>query len=1133
LTNTTTEQILTQNNAENFIQAVYIYTVCNCAMENNYQLLIERLDGFIRKYYLNKLLRGVLLFLALVTVYYLFASVFEYKLYFSSSVRKFILFSFMGVFIFALAYWVLLPLFHYLNLGNVITHETAATIIGNHFQPVKDKLLNILQLKTQSQNAYNRDLIEASINQKMDGIKLVPFTQAVNLSENNKYLKYVLPPLLAIAMILLIAPQIFKESNKRLANPNVVFAKKAPFDFILENKNLKAIQYQDYEVALSIKGETLPNDVYINDGGKNYKMEKTAPDKFKYRYTNLQKDVHFYFSAGEYNSDEHTLRILKKPVIANFSTQLTYPGYTKKPNEIIKNTGDLVVPAGTTINWIFETSGTDKVNVQIDGQSYVAQKESDDKYTFTKRILKDTRYTLYVSNNEVENGDSVSFAISATPDNLPAISVERIQDTLNKDFALFLGAVSDDYGLSRLEFHSALSDDKGKIISAKKQTLPLANSSISDFNFPLDFENYGVKPGYKLNYYFEVWDNDAVNGPKSAKSQTYLYEKPTITQLEKQEFQNQEAIKDDLSSAMSKAQKLAADIKEMKKRILSKQNLNWEDKKQLEQIQKEHQELLQELKEMEKKYDENLKNQDEYKKVDEEILQKEEKIQEMMQDLMNDEMKDLMKQIEEILQKMEQRNTFENLDKMQMSNENLKNELDKMQDLFKQLQLEQKAQETIDKLDQLAKDQEQLSNQTEQNQNNSDQLKQKQEELNKKMDNIKENLQQLDKINKENEEKLNTDGNEEMSEDIEQDMDKASDELGENEKQKAGKSQKSASQKMKQMAQKMKNDLNKMQMSNTAEDIQTIRQLLENLVKLSFDQEQLMNELKKTDIQTPKYVYIMQKQYDLRDDAKMIGDSLQSLGKRQFQLQQFISDELYKLNREMKKSLDNLEQRFKPQAGVAQQMVMTSANNLALMLSESLDNLQQQLQQQQEGSGSCDKPGGKGKKGGKPKMSLGEMQKQMNEQLKKMQDGMQNGKSGKQMGKDFADAVEKQAAIREALRKMKEKMSQQNKNGVDDVLNKMEENEKELMMKKLTPETIKRQKEIETRLLEYEKAEREQGEEEKRQSKTAQEVPRKLPPALEEFLQKHKSAMEMYKTVPPNLKPFYKELVEKYFRTVQ
>lgn len=1102
-------------------------------MENNYQLLIAKLDGFIRKYYLNKLIRGLVLSVALVSAYYLFASVFEYNLYFSTATRKIILTAFVALSLFSAVYWIFIPLFHYLRLGNTISHETASEIIGRHFQDVKDKLLNILQLKSQSQNVFNRDLIEASVNQKMETIKLVPFTQAVDLSENKKYLKYLLPPLLAVIVLFAIAPQIFKESNKRLVNPNTVFAKKAPFDFVLENKKLKALQYQDFEVQLTMKGETLPNEVYVTEEGKKYKMEKTAPDKFKYRFTNLQKDLSFYFSAGEYNSDGYQLRVLKKPVIANFLTQLTYPTYTKKTNETIKNTGDLVVPAGTTVHWILETSGTDNVQINIDGQTFAAQKDAENNFTFSRRILKDTRYTLFVSNHEVENGDSVSFAISVTPDNLPAINVERIEDSLNNDFALFLGVVSDDYGLSRLEFHYTLTDDKGKAISEKKQVLPLANSSISDFNFPMDFEKYGVRPGYKLNYFFEVWDNDAVNGPKSAKSQTYIYEKPSVHELEKQEFQNQEAIKDDLSAAMSKAQKLATDIKEMKKRILSKQTLSWEDKKQLQQIQNEHQELMQELKEMEKKYDENLKNQDEYKKTDDEILKKEEKIQEMMNDLMNDEMKDLMKQIEEILQKMEQRNTFENLDKMQMSNENLKNELDKMQDLFKQLQLEQKAQETIDKLEQLSKDQEQLSNQTEQNQSNSEQLKQKQDELNKKMDNIKENLKQLDKINKENDEKLNTDGNEEMSEDIEQDMNKSSDELSKNDKQKASKSQKGASQKMKQMAQKMKKDLNKMQMSNTAEDIQTIRQLLENLVKLSFDQEQLMNELKKTDIQSPKYISIMQRQYDLRDDAKMIGDSLQSLGKRQFQLQQFISDELYKLNREMKKSLDNLEQRYKPQAGVAQQMVMTSANNLALMLSESLDNLQQQLQQQQQGEGSCDKPGGKGKKGGKPKMSLGEMQKQMNDQLKKMQDGMQNGKNAKQMGKDFANAVEQQAAIREALRKMKEKMSQQNKNGVDDVLNKMEENEKELMMKKLTPETIKRQKEIETRLLEFDKAEREQGEEEKRQSKTAQDVPRKLPPALEEFLQKHKSAMEMYKTVPPNLKPFYQELVEKYFRLMQ
>ena len=445
------------------------------------------------------------------------------------------------------------------------------------------------------------------------------------------------------------------------------------------------------------------------------------------------------------------------------------------------------------------------------------------------------------------------------------------------------------------------------------------------------------------------------------------------------------------------------------------------------------------------------------------------------------------------------------------------------------MQLEQKAQETISKLNELAKEQDKLSQETKDNKQPSSELQKKQDELNKKMDGVKEDLKQLDQFNKENDNKLDTKENKEQAEDIKEDMEKSSEELQQKQNDKASKSQKSSAQKMEQMAKKMKSSLDKMQEDQAAEDIKMIRQLLENLVKLSFDQELLMNELKKTETESPKYVTIMQKQMDLRDDAKLIGDSLQELGKRQFQLQNFISDEMYKLNREMKKALDKLEERNKPVTNVAQQMVMTSTNNLALMLSESLDNLQQQQNQKKPGSGTCSKPGGEGEK-----PSPGEQQKKLGEQLGKMKEGMQQGKDPKKMGKDFADAVQKQAAIREALRQMKDKMSQQQKNesGIDGMMQKMDDVEKDLVTKKLTNETIKRQKEIETRLLEFEKAKREQDEDDKRQSKSAIEIPRKLPPNLEEYLQKRKSAMELYQTVPPNLKPFYKNLVEKYLRLV-
>ena len=114
-------------------------------------------------------------------------------------------------------------------------------------------------------------------------------------------------------------------------------------------------------------------------------------------------------------------------------------------------------------------------------------------------------------------------------------------------------------------------------------------------------------------------------------------------------------------------------------------------------------------------------------------------------------------------------------------------------------------------------------------------------------------------------------------------------------------------------------------------------------------------------------------------------------------------------------------------------------------------------------------------------------------------------------------------------------MSQEDKGevGVDDLLNKMDDIEKDIINKNISNKTINRQKEIETRLLEYDKAKREQGEEEKRQSKSAPDIQKQLPPALQEYLQKKKSATEIYQSIPPNLQPFYKNLVDKYFQLLQ
>ena len=158
---------------------------------NNYEWLISSLDAFIRKYYANKVIRGTLVFLSCVLLYVLTVSVGEYYLYLPVWARLTIVSAFAVLGLTSLVAWVAIPLAKMARLGSTISHEQAAEIIGNHFNEVSDKLLNILQLKKQSSDSQSRELAEASINQKIGQLSVVPMASAIDLSKNKKYLKRV------------------------------------------------------------------------------------------------------------------------------------------------------------------------------------------------------------------------------------------------------------------------------------------------------------------------------------------------------------------------------------------------------------------------------------------------------------------------------------------------------------------------------------------------------------------------------------------------------------------------------------------------------------------------------------------------------------------------------------------------------------------------------------------------------------------------------------------------------------------------------------------------------------------------------------------------------------------------------
>jgi cytochrome c biogenesis protein CcdA len=107
----------------------------------------SKLDEFIRKYYKNRLIRGGIFFIALLTVFFLVIILSEYFGRFNTVTRTVIFYSYIGLNVLILLRLILIPAFKLLKLGKIISHEEAAGIIGIHFPEISDKLLNTLQLK--------------------------------------------------------------------------------------------------------------------------------------------------------------------------------------------------------------------------------------------------------------------------------------------------------------------------------------------------------------------------------------------------------------------------------------------------------------------------------------------------------------------------------------------------------------------------------------------------------------------------------------------------------------------------------------------------------------------------------------------------------------------------------------------------------------------------------------------------------------------------------------------------------------------------------------------------------------------------------------------------------------------------
>jgi len=1092
----------------------------------------NKLSFFYKKYYTNELIKGLILFFSLGALY-LFVTLFiEYFLWLKPVARTILLLVFILVEVYLLFRFILKPILKLIGLQKGISLEQSSKIIGNHFPEVQDKLLNILQLKETSNQS---DLLLASINQKAKEIQPIQFAKAVNFKKNIPYLKYLLiPALIWIISLVSGANNDLSNSFSRVVNYQAEYIPPAPFTFNLQTNSLQVIEGNSFIINVSTNGDVVPEEAKILYNNQEYFMQEKNKGVFFFTFTNVVEPIDFKFKSNKVESITHSLEVIKTPSIQNITVDLDYPNYTGKKDETIDNTGSILVPEGTNIKWLATTNQTDSVAFISNNKRDSFIKKDKNSFQYNLKAKKNIQYQISSSNKELQDFEKLSYNIKVVKDEFPSILIQSNIDSLERGDAQFAGQISDDYGISQLElfyYNQDAPQEKTKI------TLETTKEKTQTFFYQFP-DQLKLQKGIDYEIYFQVSDNDAVNGRNKAISKKFRYRQKTEDEVAQELLQDQKNTIQNLEKSVQNQKQQKKELDEIQKEIQNKKDINWNDKKKVDEFikrQKQYEQMME-------RQTENLQETLEEKKEENQTLQeKKQELQKRIEELKKlNKQKKLLDELQKMAEKLDKEELVKKAKQLAQENKQQERSLERILELTKRFYVEEKTMQIANKLDKLSKKQDSLDN-------TKDKALEKQKAINKEFDKISKELEELFKDNEKLKEPMDIPDLEEEEEETKEELSKSEENLSKQQKSQAKKNQKQASKKMKQMSQKMQQAISDMQANSIDENIDDLRKILENLVTFSFKQEDLMKKFNEISVRHPDFGKELKKQNELKTYFEHVDDSLYVLSMRLPQLSTKIQTDLSNTHYNLDQSLENFSENRFNSGSSNQQYVMTSVNNLSDFLSDLLNNMQNSMNSS-----------GKGKGGGKPFSlpTLIQGQKGVSEQMKKgMQkgkgkEGDKKGKGDKEGKKGSGDSkgngsgegngdneklngelfkiYQQQSALRQQLQDAIKEGGGGN-GDAKKVLKTMEQLENDILEKGFTQETLQRMQQLEYELLKLDKAAFEQGKDKKRKSNTNNTSYQKKKLKELQFKKQFYNQIEILNRQSLPLRENFEKKVQEYF----
>ena len=1100
-------------------------------LELTYRSFVSRISDTARKDILSKFSYRALLSVCTFVIIALLLIVLEALFGFSSIARKLIFFGYLS-FLFATSAVVMILLFlEYSSVPHDEKISYYAGKIGSFFPEIKDNLLNALQIyKSAKTNGdlYSNELSAESINlinRKTSGVN---FSGIVSYKKNRPFTFTLGGSVLLSAMLFIIFPSTFNSSLYRLVNYNYTFIENSlGIAFEVNPGNVEISKGEDVRINAKIlfndpnykTDEIKFNTKTVSNEGvelssNSEKLSSSVPNEFAATLSGINTNTVYWFEYKGIKSDEYKISITSRPVIKSVKITVYPPSYTKLPSRTVDG-NEITTIKGSKV--YVEAEGSDEltksiisfgegknVPMEINGPKSVGTFTASSNGIFRISIFRDFK------GKELSNLNPQDYQIIVYPDEYPKIDIiepEQAETSMQGSETLIRSRITDDFGFTKMRLGYKLS--KSKYGPADKdfryRDIPIKNTGATGLEVPYEWNFSDLNPGTEdeVEYFVEVYDNDAVSGPKMTRSEIRKIVFPSLESLLKKTEKTKDEIENSLKSAYENAMELKKQLDELKDKLdKNPEEFGLNDPTKRQELQNKIENMQNEFSATRQKLNDLMNDMQNNHQISKETLDKYMELQKMFQEIDSKELREMLKKLQEALKNLNPEELQEAMKNFHFDEESFRKSLDKTMELLQKILNEQKMGELTKKLDEITKEQNKIKEETK-NTNESD--KNKLNELSKSQEMLKKEYEEFQKQLKDLIESMKKlDNNDEISKELQKLLDEMT---KKNLEQKMNESSSNMNQGLKMKSMQQQNDI--------SQNLENMNRMMQDILQQMLNREnskllaKMQEMLDKLQQMSEKQGKLKEQSEDLDEDSDM--KEFEKNAKQQDELSQQLSkaiDELMALSQQMPmtpqmmKSLGDAYNHMKDASQSLKGKNGESANYSQGKAKESLDKAISRLQQMCQSG----KNPGNGSSLSQLLQALQQMiarQQALNQKMGQIGPPGNDGKYSQEQMAEMKRLAAEQQSIRKNLQQLNEEFKkQQEREGkkllgnLDQVQKDMMEVVKDLMDNNISPETRKRQEKILSRMLDFQLSAREKDFEKKRESRPGKDFDRTSPPEI-------------------------------------